>query len=130
MTIRQSANCLINLTPRNVLQALKNGLKNLKSRENGSQTKFLIIGMLREINVIMPPIQMQDIFEKLAIPIYRKQQNNSQQNQQLASLRDWLLPMLMNGQVSVGEARERSEEVLDEQAESLGRETPQTHLFT
>ncbi len=26
-----------------------------------------------------------------------------EENQQLSSLRDWLLPMLMNGQVSVGD---------------------------
>ena len=32
---------------------------------------------------------------------------NSQQNQQLAELRDWLLPMLMNGQIKVGEAEEK-----------------------
>lgn len=28
---------------------------------------------------------------------------NSQQNQQLTQLRDWLLPMLMNGQVTVND---------------------------
>ena len=32
--------------------------------------------------------------------------SNRLQNQQLASLRDWLLPMLMNGQVTVGEVAE------------------------
>lgn len=31
---------------------------------------------------------------------------NLKENQQLASLRDWLLPMLMNGQVKVGETKE------------------------
>lgn len=34
--------------------------------------------------------------------INKKVHLNQQQNQQLSSLRDWLLPMLMNGQVSVG----------------------------
>lgn len=33
--------------------------------------------------------------------------NNHKQNQQLTELRDWLLPMLMNGQVTVKEAEER-----------------------
>jgi type I restriction enzyme, S subunit len=33
--------------------------------------------------------------------------NNYKQNQQLSLLRDWLLPMLMNGQVTVKEAEER-----------------------
>ena len=34
-------------------------------------------------------------------PIFLKMINLQQQNQELAKLRDWLLPMLMNGQVSV-----------------------------
>tara|TARA_B100000949_G_C14273363_1_gene448421 strand:- start:1564 stop:1716 length:153 start_codon:yes stop_codon:yes gene_type:complete len=29
------------------------------------------------------------------------------ENQKLAAVRDWLLPMLMNGQVKVGEAKEQ-----------------------
>jgi len=35
-------------------------------------------------------------------PQIQKIANNEQENQQLSSLRDWLLPMLMNGQVKVG----------------------------
>jgi len=35
------------------------------------------------------------------LPIYNKIRNNDYQTEQLASLRDWLLPMLMNGQVKV-----------------------------
>ncbi len=35
--------------------------------------------------------------------------NNMKQNQKLAELRDWLLPMLMNGQVRVGEAAKETE---------------------
>ncbi|WP_397445969.1 hypothetical protein [Polaribacter sp. R77954] len=31
-----------------------------------------------------------------------KKVNNQLENQKLSELRDWLLPMLMNGQVSVG----------------------------
>lgn len=31
-----------------------------------------------------------------------------QQNQELAALRDWLLPMLMNGQVRVGSSESAS----------------------
>ncbi|MEI2749236.1 MAG: restriction endonuclease subunit S [Ferruginibacter sp.] len=38
--------------------------------------------------------------------------NNIKQNQQLSQLRDWLLPMLMNGQVTVGEAYEKMERVM------------------
>ena len=42
---------------------------------------------------------------------------NLKENQELASLRDWLLPMLMNGQVTVGEAYDIVEEKLGKVAE-------------
>ncbi|CAN5676518.1 restriction endonuclease subunit S [soil metagenome] len=42
---------------------------------------------------------------------------NQQQNQELSALRDWLLPMLMNGQLTVGAAYEQVEEVLSMAAE-------------
>jgi type I restriction enzyme S subunit len=32
---------------------------------------------------------------------------NRNKNQELTSLRDWLLPMLMSGQVTVGDAEEK-----------------------
>lgn len=41
------------------------------------------------------------LFDKKIKPILKKMYINEQQNQELAKLRDWLLPMLMNGQVSV-----------------------------
>jgi type I restriction enzyme S subunit len=34
-------------------------------------------------------------------PIFNHQQNLEEENQKLTELRDWLLPMLMNGQVTV-----------------------------
>ena len=40
-------------------------------------------------------------FNKIINPMLKKMYINDQQNQELAKLRDWLLPMLMNGQVSV-----------------------------
>jgi type I restriction enzyme S subunit len=40
-------------------------------------------------------------FNKIINPMLKKMYINEQQNQELAKLRDWLLPMLMNGQVRV-----------------------------
>jgi type I restriction enzyme S subunit len=40
-------------------------------------------------------------FQKITQPLFDKIIANRQQSQNLAHLRDWLLPMLMNGQVSV-----------------------------
>lgn len=71
--------------------------------------------------------------------MYQKIINGAFQNQQLASLRDWLLPMLMNGQVSVrqahGNAVKEAEEKLDnldssaEQSRSMAAE-PQSAYKT
>ncbi len=40
-------------------------------------------------------------------PIFKKINLIQKENQKLSELRDWLLPMLMNGQVTVGEAKEQ-----------------------
>jgi len=45
-------------------------------------------------------------FEKIVSLQFKQATINIKENQQLASLRDWLLPMLMNGQVRVGDVEE------------------------
>ena len=56
---------------------------------------------LKAINVILPKDKyLSSIFEKFEI-ILENIIINQQQNQELTQLRDWLLPMLMNGQVKV-----------------------------
>lgn len=40
-------------------------------------------------------------YSKMVRPIYEAVHENNNQNQELTQLRDWLLPMLMNGQVKV-----------------------------
>lgn len=52
---------------------------------------------------VIPSIDIQEKFEDFVFSIDSKIQANLKQNQELAELRDWLLPMLMNGQVSVGD---------------------------
>lgn len=42
-----------------------------------------------------------DTFNTLILPLWKQGGANQHQNQELATLRDWLLPMLMNGQVTV-----------------------------
>ena len=49
----------------------------------------------------IPEKKILEKFEKLVTPFFTKATNNTKENQQLTSLRDWLLPMLMNGQVRV-----------------------------
>lgn len=59
---------------------------------------------LKDSLVIEPDLISATQFERMATEQYKMIRENRFQNQQLASLRDWLLPMLMNGQVTVGGA--------------------------
>jgi len=54
-------------------------------------------------------------FNKITNPIIEKLKLNSKENQKLAELRDWLLPMLMNGQVTVKEAQEHINQAAEPQ---------------
>lgn len=56
---------------------------------------------LHNLVLAYPSIDILAMFEKKVSILDIKVKNNSIQNQQLTKLRDWLLPMLMNGQVSV-----------------------------
>ena len=56
---------------------------------------------LKEKLVIVPDKKISLQFANKADVIYKKTRNNIFENQELTQLRDWLLPMLMNGQVKV-----------------------------
>ena len=56
---------------------------------------------LGELKMVIPPIELQSVFEDFINPQFKKMANNEEENEQLMELRDWLLPMLMNGQVRV-----------------------------
>ena len=48
-----------------------------------------------------PTSEIAEKFYEFMKPLQIKKEKNLKENQELASLRDWLLPMLMNGQVKV-----------------------------
>jgi type I restriction enzyme S subunit len=70
------------------------------ARDNLSQDK------IKELFIIMPREDILEKFYKVSSSSFEKILMNLKENIQLASLRDWLLPMLMNGQVSVGDVEE------------------------
>lgn len=58
----------------------------------------------KDIEVLLlptPPLELIRKFGELVLSANSKISNNIKENQKLAELRDWLLPMLMNGQVKV-----------------------------
>ena len=56
---------------------------------------------LQQSVITIPPIDLITQLDEVIKPILEKKVKLEEENQQLAQLRDWLLPMLMNGQVKV-----------------------------
>jgi type I restriction enzyme S subunit len=72
----------------------------------GSAQPLITKGQLRALPIAISNNGLIEDFHKIFNSSYLKLNENQKENQELASLRDWLLPMLMNGQVSVGDVEE------------------------
>ncbi len=81
-------------------------LKQIFDRRNSAGTTFGSITKddLFSLKVVKPTKATLKQFNKILFPIFEKQNKIELENIKLTELRDWLLPMLMNGQVTVGEA--------------------------
>ncbi|MDD2821258.1 MAG: restriction endonuclease subunit S [Flavobacterium sp.] len=93
-------------------------LKQTFDRRNASGTTFGSITKddLFSLPVIIPNEKTVRAFQNLVFPSFEKQNKIELENIELASLRDWLLPMLMNGQVRVGDVAEELGMVAEESA--------------
>lgn len=57
---------------------------------------------IESLKIIIPNEEILHKYGEIVYSMNEKITNNLKQNQELSALRDWLLPMLMNGQVKVG----------------------------
>lgn len=81
---------------------------------------LLLDSFISSYYTVVPDETVVNKFYDIMENIQAKKQTALAENQQLASLRDWLLPMLMNGQVKVGDAEKMVEEKLSMAAEEKG----------
>lgn len=58
---------------------------------------------LAGVNIIVPSDAVLHAYHEITQPIYAQISKNICENQELVKLRDWLLPMLMNGQATIGD---------------------------
>ena len=70
---------------------------------------------LKQSRIIIPPKEIIKALDEKLNPILNKQVLLNKENQKLTELRDWLLPMLMNGQVTVKEAQEQINQAAEPQ---------------
>lgn len=78
---------------------------NYESKTTGIKN-LMFDEFIKWIYLPTPPEGIIDKYQKICSTNYNKIQDLFIESQQLASLRDFLLPMLMNGQVNVGKAGE------------------------
>lgn len=84
-----------------VYYSVKNSLKAIEQYSSGSTFKEISGSVLKTVKTILPNSVMINRYTAKAKAIFDQQNTLELENQQLSSLRDWLLPMLMNGQVTV-----------------------------
>lgn len=73
-----------------------------KKVSTGSIHQGIRIAALRDYTFALPEKQLLETYSTICEPLLKQVHTLNKQNEELTQLRDWLLPMLMNGQVSVG----------------------------
>jgi type I restriction enzyme, S subunit len=73
----------------------------IKNECLGTNINNLNGSLVKGFRIVVPPSDMIDFFNEKVSSVYEKIGKNLIENQKLTELRDWLLPMLMNGQVKV-----------------------------
>lgn len=74
-----------------------------RKKSGGSTMPILNNTIIEDVPILMPDTSLYKLFESKVEPLYDKIYNNQIQNEYLMMLRDWLLPLLMNGQVTIHE---------------------------
>ena len=76
-------------------------MKRIRANASGSTFKEIPSVTLKQVKIPLPKVELVRQFAEIVAPLSKQQSVLEQQNQELTELRDWLLPMLMNGQVKV-----------------------------
>ena len=84
-----------------IYYTVKSSLKTITQYASGSTFKEVSGAVLKTVKVCLPKSGVVEHFTNAVEPILKRQDLLEQEKQQLTQLRDWLLPLLMNGQVTV-----------------------------
>jgi len=77
-------------------------IHHLEVKASGSVFNSIVSNDIEYTNLAIPvSSEIIEAYSKVAEPLFEKIETNIKVNAQLEKLRDWLLPMLMNGQVTV-----------------------------
>ena len=80
---------------------LVNEIPRLMTLRTGAQQPHINKGIVDASPIVSPLNKLLKVYYGKVDSMYNQISNNAFQNKELTELRDWLLPMLMNGQVTV-----------------------------
>lgn len=86
-----------------IYYSVLNSLKTIIQSSSGSTFKEISASVLKTIKIVLPAKNITLFFANNLASLLEKQNILEQENQNLVELRDFLLPMLMNGQVTIKE---------------------------
>lgn len=84
-----------------IFHAVQSKLKIIEQYASGSTFKEISSSTLKTVAIPLPNIELTNLFHAKVLAIFEQREKLEKENRELAALRDWLLPMLMNGQVRV-----------------------------
>lgn len=76
-------------------------IHHLQVKSSGSVFDSIVSNDIELTFLAIPEKSIVSSFGRFLKPVFEKIANNTKENQELCQLRDWLLPMLMNGQVTI-----------------------------
>lgn len=85
----------------------------LSHQARGSAQQNISKGIVESTRVVIPPIEIMKSFNLNVEPLFRKWIGNIEQQHNLASIRDLLLPKLLSGKLQIPEAEAAVEEALE-----------------
>jgi len=94
----------------------------LKIKSSGSTFNSIVTNDFKFSKLVVPDKKVIQSYSSLVESFFKKIWLNKNETQKLTELRDWLLPMLMNGQVSVGEAEAELSKAAEPEVEYKGEQ--------
>ncbi|AJQ45654.1 hypothetical protein JM47_00710 [Ureaplasma diversum] len=82
-------------------QYLSRLISNFTTISSGNCQKHINKAVIEEALILIPKHRILQEYYQLVIPLYENISNNALKNQELIKLRDFLLPLLMNGQATI-----------------------------
>ncbi|MBO7261962.1 MAG: restriction endonuclease subunit S [Alistipes sp.] len=78
---------------------LLSNTENIESKATGSTFKEASGALMKSLELVIPSDDILEKFEKIMSPIFESQEKFEAENETLTTLRDTLLPKLMNGEI-------------------------------